>query len=141
VLLQHDVVTPRPYSRLNHVAGTKGAFYDYPPRIYVEGGDKKKEVWGPVKPYQARFEHPLWTRLRKLASKGGHGGMDYVMAWRLVQCVREGLVPDMDVYDAATWSAPAPLSEESVKGGSGAVAFPDFTRGRWQEPRVVLAAV
>jgi hypothetical protein len=55
--------------------------------------------------------------------------------------VREGLVPDMDVYDAATWCAPAPLSEQSVKGGSGAVAFPDFTRGRWQQPRVVLAAV
>jgi hypothetical protein len=65
------------------------------------------------------------------------------MSWRLIQCVREGLVPDMDVYDAATWSAPAPLSEASVKGGSSPVAFPDFTRGRWQQARpsfVVSAA-
>ena len=138
VLLQHDVVTPRPYTRINHIAGTKGAFRDYPPRLYLDG--EKKEAWGPLKPHKERFEHPLWTRLRKLASKGGHGGMDYVMAWRLVQCLRDGLVPDMDVYDAATWSAPAPLSEQSVKTGSGAVPFPDFTRGRWQEARVVLAA-
>jgi predicted dehydrogenase len=134
VLLQHDVVTPRPYTRINHVSGTKGAFRDYPPRLFLDG--QGKDEWRSVKSYKKRFEHPLWTRLRKLASKGGHGGMDYVMSWRLMQCVREGLVPDMDVYDAATWSAPAPLSEQSVKGGSGAVAFPDFTRGRWKEPRV-----
>jgi hypothetical protein len=62
------------------------------------------------------------------------------MSWRLMQCVREGLVPDMDVYDAAAWSAPAPLSEQSVKGGGAAVAFPDFTRGRWKESRPLLAA-
>jgi hypothetical protein len=42
----------------------------------------------------------------------------------------------MDVYDAAAWSAPAPLSEQSVKSGGSAVAFPDFTRDNWKEPRV-----
>ena len=134
VLLQHDVVTPRPYTRINHISGTKGAFRDYPARIFFDGPEK--EEWGSLKPYKKRFEHPLWARLRKIASKSGHGGMDYVMSWRLMQCVREGLVPDMDVYDAATWSAPAPLSEDSIKAGSGAVAFPDFTRGRWKEARV-----
>jgi predicted dehydrogenase len=138
VLLQHDVVTPRPYTRINHIAGTKGAFRDYPPRIFLDGSGK--EEWGSLKPYKQRFEHPLWTRLRKVASKSGHGGMDYVMSWRLMQCVREGLVPDMDVYDAAAWSVPAPLSEDSIKAGSGAVAFPDFTRGRWKEPRPPFTA-
>jgi len=138
VLLQHDVVTPRPYTRINHVSGTKGAFRDYPARIFLDGSGK--EEWGSLKPYKQRFEHPLWTRLRKVASKSGHGGMDYVMSWRLMQCVREGLVPDMDVYDAAAWSAPAPLSEDSIKAGSSAVAFPDFTRGRWKEPRPAFTA-
>ena len=138
VLLQHDVVTPRPYTRINHIAGTKGAFRDYPPRLFLDG--QKKDVWGTLKPYKARFEHPLWTRLRKLANKSGHGGMDYVMSWRLMQCVREGRAPDMDVYDAAAWSAPAPLSEQSVAGGGSAVAFPDFTRGRWKEPRPAFTA-
>jgi hypothetical protein len=141
VLLQHDVVTPRPYTRINHVSGTGGAFRDYPPRLFLDG--QKEDKWRTLKPHKDRFAHALWKRLRKVASKGGHGGMDYVMCWRLIQCVREGLVPDMDVYDAATWSAPAPLSEASVKGGSSPVAFPDFTRGRWQQSRpsfVVSAA-
>ena len=35
ILLQHDVVNPRPYSRLNSISGTKGVFADYPPRIFV----------------------------------------------------------------------------------------------------------
>ena len=64
--------------------------------------------------------------------------MDYVMAFRLVQCLREGLVPDFDVYDAAAWSAPGPLSEMSVAKGSAAVKFPDFTRGKWRELRPSL---
>jgi hypothetical protein len=136
ILLQHDVVTPRPYTRINHVAGTKGAFRDYPARVYFDRSGK--EAWGTLKPYKATYEHPLWRQLRKVASKSGHGGMDYVMSWRLMQCVREGLVPDMDVYDAAAWSVPAPLSEHSIKAGSGAVAFPDFTRGRWKEPRAAF---
>ena len=63
----------------------------------------------------------------------GHGGMDYVMKWRIVQCLRAGLPLDQDVYDAATWSAVAPLSESSVLLRGNAFDFPDFTRGGWQE--------
>jgi predicted dehydrogenase len=138
ILLQHNVVSPRPYTRINALSGTKGAFRDYPPRIYVDGSGK--EVWDSLKPYRKQYEHPLWTRLRKLASKSGHGGMDYVMSWRLMQCAHEGLVPDMDVYDAAAWSAPSPLSEASVKAGGAAVEFPDFTRDGWKGARPVLAS-
>jgi hypothetical protein len=67
--------------------------------------------------------------------QGGHGGMDYIMSYRLIQCMREGLAPDMDVYDAASWSAPTALSEASVANGSAPQKFPDFTRGRWKEKR------
>jgi hypothetical protein len=139
VLLQHDVVTPRPYDRINHLSGTKGAFRDYPPRLFQDG--QAEHAWGTLDPWKPKFEHALWTRLGKLASEGGHGGMDYVMNWRLMQCVREGLLPDMDVYDAASWSAPAPLSEESVARGDMPVEFPDFTRGRWKESRRPFEAV
>jgi len=58
--------------------------------------------------------------------------MDFVMAWRLIECMKEGTAPDIDVYDAAAWSAPGPLSEESVARGSAPVKFPDFTTHRWQ---------
>jgi hypothetical protein len=68
---------------------------------------------------------------------GGHGGMDFVMAYRLIECVREGLSPDIDVYDAAAWSAPGPLSESSVERGGAPIQFPDFTRGKWQTAKPV----
>jgi predicted dehydrogenase len=131
IVLQHNVANPRPYDRINLVAGTKGIFRGYPPRIFFDGG-KGEHKWTSLKPWRDRYEDPLWTKLKKAARKSGHGGMDYVMSWRLVDCMRRGLPPDMDVYDAAAWSAPAPLSEASVAAGSAPVKFPDFTRGRWR---------
>ena len=133
VMLQHDVSNPRPYTRHNRLQGTKGAFEDYPPRIYVEG-QKGGERWGAIDEWKKDYTHPLWTAVGELARKnGGHGGMDFVMAYRLVQCLREGLAPDYDVYDAAAWSAPFPLSEMSVAKGSAPMKFPDFTRGAWDK--------
>jgi len=64
--------------------------------------------------------------------------MDYLMLYRIAECLRQGLVPDMDVYDAAAWSVPGPLSDQSVAQGSAPVKFPDFTRGRWQQKRPVM---
>ena len=122
---------PRPYSRLNAIQGTKGLFEDYPARIYVEG-QAGGERWGPMDPWKKQFEDPLWTKLGEQARNGGHGGMDFVMAWRLVQCLHDGLAPDIDVYDSAAWSAPLPLSEISVAKGSAPMKFPDFTRGNWK---------
>jgi len=135
VMLQHDVTNPRPYTRHNRVQGTKGAFEDYPPRIYVEG-QAGGEKWGPIDEWKSRFTHPLWANVGELArAKGGHGGMDFIMAYRLVQTMREGLVPDYDVYDGATWSAPFPLSEMSLAQGSAPMKFPDFTRGAFTSVR------
>ncbi|HVT41291.1 MAG TPA: Gfo/Idh/MocA family oxidoreductase [Gemmatimonadaceae bacterium] len=134
VMLQHDVSNPRPYTRHNRLQGTRGAFEDYPPRVYVEG-QKGGERWAMIDTYRQEYTHPLWTTVGELARKnGGHGGMDFVMAYRLVQCLRDGLVPDYDVYDAAAWSAPFPLSEMSVAKGSAPMKFPDFTRGEWPRP-------
>jgi len=62
---------------------------------------------------------------------GGHGGMDFMMDWRLIDCLRNGLPLDQDVYDAAAWSAIVPLSVESVAKNSKTVSFPDFTKGAW----------
>ena len=135
ILLQHAVTTPTPYDRLNSVRGTKGVFKDYPARIYLEG-QAGGEEYQPIDSFKADHTHPLWTRIGEIArQKGGHGGMDYIMAYRLIECMREGLPPDFDVYDAAAWSAPWPLSETSVRNGGVPVKFPDFTRGGWQTVR------
>jgi hypothetical protein len=56
--------------------------------------------------------------------------MDFVMAYRLIQTMRQGETPDINVYDAAAWSAPGPLSEASVAKGSAPMKFPDFLRDK-----------
>ncbi len=52
--------------------------------------------------------------------------------YRLIQAIRTGTPPDMDVYDAAAWSCITELSERSVAKRSSPMDFPDFTRGRWK---------
>ncbi|MDX1935043.1 MAG: Gfo/Idh/MocA family oxidoreductase [Capsulimonadales bacterium] len=133
ILLQHDVVTPRPYSRINMIAGTKGTFCDYPPRIHLDGQPGGEE-WASLDTHKAQYEDRLWTNMGELARKrGGHGGMDFLMNYSVIRWMREGLAPEMDVYDAAAWSAPGPLSDLSVARGSLPIKFPDFTRGHWRK--------
>ena len=136
ILLQHDVVNPRPYSRLNSISGSKGIFSDYPARIFIDGKKKADgsddEDWQNFEAFREKYDHPLWKKTGELARKmGGHGGMDYVMNYRLMDCLKRGLVPDINVYDAAAWSAPTPLSEASVAQNGASQKFPDFTRGKW----------
>jgi hypothetical protein len=77
--------------------------------------------------------HPLWKKLADMAKQmGGHGGMDYVMNYRLIDCLHKGLPLDQDVYDGMTWSVITELSVKSLANKSGPVDFPDFTRGRWK---------
>jgi len=131
ILLQHDVVNPRPYSRLNMIQGTKGLFADYPPRVFVDG--QKDEEWQKIDEFKDKYEHSLWKNNGEMVRKtGGHGGMDYIMNFRLMDCLKRGLPPDMDVYDAAAWSAPTPLSEASVKQNGAPQKFPDFTGDHWK---------
>jgi predicted dehydrogenase len=130
IMVQHDVVSPRPYSRLNTIIGTKGAFADYPARIFVDG--QEKEEWQNLDAFREKYQHPLWKTTGEMARKmGGHGGMDYIMNYRLMDCLKRGLQPDIDVYDTAAWSAPTPLSEVSVAQNGAPQKFPDFTRGKW----------
>lgn len=131
IRLEHNVSNPHPYSRLNILAGTKGVFEDYPPRIYLEP-DMSGHEWGDFSDY-ASWDHWLWKE--HADPPGGHGGMDYIMLYRLIQCMRLGLVPDFDVYDAATWTAPLPLSHASIRAHGAPQSIPDFTRGRWRTPR------
>jgi predicted dehydrogenase len=141
---EHDVSSPRPYSRINTIAGTRGIFEDYAgtsstgARVYVEP-DHSKHAWADFAPYRKEFDHWLWTKIGDdAANNGGHGGMDYVLQWRTVQLMRAGLVPDIDVYDSATWCSPIPLSVKSLTAGGRPVTFPDFTRGSWVNRRTGL---
>jgi predicted dehydrogenase len=134
ILVTHDTNTPRPYSRDYLIQGTRGIVQKYPtPLIYVDGRSPKHEWEDLFANYAAEWEHPLWRALYEKAREGGHGGMDYIEDYRLIQCLLRGEPMEMDVYDAAALSAVTELSERSIAGRSKTVDFPDFTRGKWNQ--------
>lgn len=135
ILLQHDVTSPRPYSRLHAVSGTKGFAQKYPVEgIALEPNAHAFLSADSLALLLAAYEHPLSKEIgAKAREVGGHGGMDYIMDYRLVYCLRNGLPLDQDVYDAAEWSSIVELSETSVLNNGAPVRIPDFTRGAWDK--------
>ncbi|MDK1288928.1 Gfo/Idh/MocA family protein [Pseudoalteromonas umbrosa] len=135
IVVQHDTTTPRPYSRHNLIQGTNGVFAGFPNRIALEqGGRGSFHDWDEDMNYwYDKYDHPLWVKMGKEAERnGGHGGMDFLMFWRMIYCLRNGEPLDQDVYDGAAWSVISPLSAQSVANRSESVSIPDFTRGQWK---------
>ena len=147
--IQHDVVNPRPYSRMYQLTGTKGFANKYPVQGYALQPEQLKEDSLPnyenlsshkfLSPEQAevltkKYQHPILKEIGEKAKEvGGHGGMDYVMDYRLIYCLNNGLPLDIDLYDMAEWCSIIPLSRLSIENGSAPVAVPDFTRGSWNK--------
>lgn len=131
ITVYHDTSSPRPYSRKILIQGTKGLAQRWPERVYIEGRSPAHH-WEDMEAYREEFEHPLWRHLLEQSRGAGHGGMDYIEDYRLIHCLRGGMPLDLDVYDAAAWSAVSQLSEMSVANRSKPMDFPDFTRGAWR---------
>lgn len=131
IMVQHDVSTLRPYSRIHLVSGTRGAAQKWPgpQRIAMGHSWMKPED---QKKLEEQYALPIVKHIGEIAKEvGGHGGMDFIMDWRLIDCLRNGLPLDQDVYDGAAWSCLMPLSERSVNKKSRTIDVPDFTRGAW----------
>ena len=133
IMIQHDVSSPNVYSRIHKVVGTKATALKYPTPGKVSN---EKDQWLDEKAMaalQKQYEPAIVQKVGEMAKHvGGHGGMDFLMDWRTIDCLRNGLPLDQDVYDAALWSAVGPLSEASVARRSVSVDVPDFTRGAWK---------
>lgn len=140
IMVQWDETSPRPYSRLNLIQGTRGTLAGFPTRVALEGGveglTENHHSWVQGEQLEAlyeKYDHPLYKRLNSSTKDSGHGGMDGMMMYRIVECLQQGLPLDQNVYEGCLWSAVAPLSERSVASGGAPQNFPDFTRGRWRE--------
>ena len=132
IVITHDTDSPRPYSRNVLLQGTKGLVRKYPEqRVYVEGRSPN-DRWEDLNTYRAQYDHPLWKGLDERAAGAGHGGMDFIEDYRLVQCLRSGTPMDFDVYDGAAWTGVIMMSEQSIAQRSRSLDFPDFTRGAWK---------
>jgi hypothetical protein len=136
IMIQHDVTSPRPYSRLHTVSGTKAYAQKYPDPKVAQGHSWMKAE--EMKALEEKYTPEIVRKVGELAKQiGGHGGMDFMMDWRLIDCLRNGLPLDQDVYDAALWSAVSPLSEWSVAHRSNSIDVPDFTGGSWKSNKPV----
>lgn len=146
--IEHNVASPRPYSRLYQLTGTRGFANKYPVEGYaLDSRDLPKEMAGDS-PFTAHeympeavkeklmevYKHPIVQEMEAKAKEvGGHGGMDFIMDSRLLYCLHHGLPLDMDVYDLAEWCSLIPLTKLSLENGSVPVEVPDFTRGAWNK--------
>ena len=148
ILLEHDVYTPRPYSRMYQVTGTDGFANKYPIQGYAF---RPEQISGDLPDHEnlsahnfvsremkealmERYKDPIVMDIEAKAREvGGHGGMDFIMDYRLIYCLRHGLPLDQDVYDAAEWSCIGTLSATSLEHNNAPVAVPDFTRGDWNK--------
>ena len=132
LMLQHDVSTPRPYSRIHLLSGTKAVAQKWPGPERIGFGHSWAKPEELKKLYE-QYSPPIIKHIGEIAKEvGGHGGMDFIMDWRLIDCLRNGLPLDQDVYDAASWSSILPLTQQSVNNKSRTVDVPDFTRGAWK---------
>ena len=148
IMVQHNVGTAHPYSRLNLIQGTRGVLQDYPLRIAIEeslgkgahGFDEKK-----TQEIRQKYKHPLWKTRDEIAKRmpvTGHGGMDFLMILRLSFCLQNGLPLDMNVYDLASWCCLCELTEKSADNRGRSMDIPDFTRGGWKTaPKLGLVDV
>ena len=148
IYLEHNVASYRPYDRMYQVIGTDGFANKYPNEGYAlrptEQNLKAVPNHEDLKSHDyvsdatrdelmKKYQHPIQKEIAEKAKKvGGHGGMDFIMDYRLIYCMRNGLPLDMDVYDLAEWSVIGDLTRLSLEHQSAPVAFPDFTRGAWK---------
>ena len=134
-MVQHDVTSPRIYDRKHLLSGTLGMAQKYPLPGKIAFGHGK-DNWlssDEMKKFEEKYTPELTKYIGETArSVGGHGGMDFTMDWRLIDCLRNGLPLDQDVYDAALWSVITPLSIWSIANHSNSIRIPDFTGGSWK---------
>jgi hypothetical protein len=139
ILLQHDTSLPRPYSLGFRVQGTGGLWMDVNKSIYIDGKSAEEDRWEPAQPWLDKYDHPLWKKYAAQAEGAGHGGMDFFVLHAFVEALKANAPMPIDVYDAVTWSAITPLSEQSIADGNRTLDFPDFTAGEWQKRKPIFA--
>ncbi len=133
-----DTTLPRFYSRGFTIRGTKGMYEEATHSVFMDTADDRshdfdwrKEKSGNADEYAKEYEHPVWQEYIKEGVQGTHDGMDWLQFKTFFKALREDAPMPIDVYDAATWMAITVLSEMSIAQGGSAVAFPDFTKGKW----------
>lgn len=129
-----DTTLPRPYySRNFTVRGTKGMYAEERRTVFLEGMEEPVE--NNEEEMFTRYDHPLHQEYHALGEKGGHDGIDWLVCRAFVESVKNGTDTPIDIYDTALWMSIACLSEQSISLGGAPVSIPDFTKGKWIDPK------
>jgi predicted dehydrogenase len=144
VVVNYDMQLPRPYDNRWMLQGTLGVYSEDRAAIYLVGQSPKYHEWEPFEPYMAKYDHPWHRGGSSSASPGladGHGGTDELEIRLFLDAARRKTPTPIDVYDSVTMSTIVGLSGESIARGGAPVAFPDFTRGKWESRRPCFGLV
>jgi Predicted dehydrogenases and related proteins len=138
IVMSLDTTLPRSYSRRFTVRGTKGMYFEDSKTVFLDGNYGFLEYlprlwWHNAGKYARKYGSELWKKSSVKQRALGHGGMDWFVLRAMIETVKQGKYPPIDVYDAALWMSITPLSERSIKEGGAVVEVPDFTNGRWKE--------
>ena len=140
IMIQWDETSPRPYTRHNLIQGTMGALTGFPTRVFFDSKENALSIdhlpWiegEDLSEIYKKYDHPLYKKLNEKTVNSGHGGMDGIMMYRIIECLQKGQPLDQNVYEGAFWSAVTPLSAKSIDSGGNPQSFPDFTRGKWKD--------
>ena len=140
ILILHDVTSPRPRPNYNDlISGTKGISMFSMPAISISDREVDsypfESEWASdeeIKSYAEKYTPAMTRKFIELTAQAGNPKNSSVEEWRLIDCLRNGIPMDIDVYDTALYSSIGPLSEWSVANRSNSVTVPDFTCGAWQ---------
>lgn len=157
IRLRLDCISNRPSNTYYSLQGTKGAFEaprglgdDYKIYFHTEGADMNQAKWQPMRDYYGELPQRYRDateeqraavhrdgdalhfgaphKVSESASEGGSTLWDCFIVQDLVDAVRNGTRPPIDVYDACEWTAVGLLSELSVMNGGRPIDVPDFRR-------------
>lgn len=125
IMLQLDVTTHRPYSRLQTVCGTQAYVQKYPlPTIQI--GEKLFTGEDALDRMERLVQSDTAALWREGNVLGVPNAMNYAMDARLIHCLNCGLPLDIDVYDAAEWSCLVELTKKSADSAGKSVQIPCF---------------
>lgn len=136
IQLSLDTTAPRPYySRDFGIRGTIGMMSEERHTVFFQGMEEPTE--NNMNEMYEKYDHPLHREFHSLGEKGGHGGMDWLVARAFIESVKAGVNTPIDAYDTVALMAIASLSEMSIEKGGAPISFPDFTKGRWMDKKPI----
>lgn len=132
VRIRVDLVSNRPHC-MNYYSlqGTKGCYgaprgFGDSPKIWLADFHKETHrVWHSLGEFEKEFLPEPWKSLESRAKEAGHSGGDFMEIYHFVECIRNNIEPEINIYKALDWTLPGILSEKSIENGGIPIEVPD----------------